>query len=292
MTSFLSDLVIYLLFGLSIGGIYALIAVGLTLILGIMDVVNLAHGEFVMLGGYVVYWLTVLYGVPYFASLPLAFLLVGLLAVAVERAVFRQLYDKPMLVSILASIGLLILIENTTLFAWSGVERFVKDPFGSLTFRMGEVFLPAVRVFAIAVAFLLFLALWLFLKRTRMGKAMRAVAQNREGALVYGINLGAVGVLSFFIGAGMSAVAGGVYGAIFSIYPTMGLLMVLKALAIIIIGGMGSVFGSFVAGIIAGVLESVVVGFIPSLQPYRDVLTFMLLVVVLLIRPKGLLGEW
>lgn len=278
--------------GLSIGAIYALVAVGLTLIFGIMDVINFAHGEFVMLGAYAGFWLLVLTDLPYPVVLVLAIVVVGVAAVGIERVVFRPLYGRTLLATVMVAFGLLLFLQNAALLAWGGIPKGIPDPFGNATVRVAGFYISHLRLFAMGLAAVLFGGMWLVLMRTKIGKALRATAQNPEAAVIRGIDTDRVYMATFAISGALAAAAGVVYGTLFEISPTMGLLPLLKAFAAIIIGGLGSVTGALLGGLLIGVVEALGAGLLPGGSGYRDAFAFVLLIVVLLVRPQGLLGGW
>ena len=278
--------------GLSIGAIYALVAVGLTLIFGIMDVINFAHGEFVMLGAYAGFWILALTGLPYPVALVLAIVTVAAAAVVIERAVFRPLYDRSMLAIVMVAFGLLLFLQNAALMAWGGIPKAIADPFGNATLRVAGFYMSYLRIFAMALTFVLFGGMWVVLVRTKVGKAMRATAQNPEAAVIRGIDTDRVYMTTFAISGALAAAAGVVYGTLFSVSPAMGLLPLLKAFAAIVIGGLGSVTGALLGGLLIGVVEAMGAGLLPGGSGYRDAFAFVLLIVVLLVRPQGLLGGW
>lgn len=278
--------------GLSIGAIYALVAVGLTLVFGIMDVINFAHGEFVMLGAFTGFWILALTGLPYPVALVLAIVVVGAVAVVIERAVFRPLYDRSLLAIVMVAFGLLLFLQNAALMAWGGIPKSIADPFGNATLRVAGFYISYLRLFAMGLAFVLFGGMWVVLMRTKIGKAMRATSQNPEAAVIRGIDTDRVYVTTFAISGALAAAAGVVYGTLFQVSPTMGLLPLLKAFAAVIIGGLGSVTGALLGGLLIGVVEAMGAGLVPGGSGYRDAFAFVLLIVVLLVRPRGLLGGW
>ncbi len=285
-------LVQQLLNGLSIGAVYALIAIGLTLVFGIMDVINFAHGEFVMLGAYALFWLVTLFSVPFFPAMVVGVVLVGGFAVAVERSVFRPLYDRPLLAPMMASFGLLLVVQNGVSYLWGGMPRSVPDPFNNAVVSLGGITISHMRLFTVAVTALMYLGLWAFLQYSTTGKAIRATAQNEEAALIRGIDTGRVNTATFVL-SGIFGAAGGVfYGTLFPVFPTMGLYPMLKAFAAIIIGGLGSIPGALVGGLLIGVVEAVGIVVIENGSQWRDAFAFLLLLTVLLVRPQGLLGGW
>lgn len=278
--------------GLSIGAIYALVAVGLTLMFGIMDVINFAHGEFVMLGAYAGFLVVAHAGVGFFPALLVATVAIGVAAVGIERVVFRPLHDRPLLATVMVSFGLLLFLQNGALLVFGGIPETIADPFGNETLRVGGFFLSYLRLFAMGLTLALFGALWLVLQRTKLGKALRATAQNPEAAVIRGIDTDRVYMATFGISGALAAAGGVVYGTLFQVSPTMGLLPLLKGFAAIIIGGLGSVSGALIGGLLIGVVEALGVGLVPGGSGYREAYSFVLLIVVLLVRPQGLLGGW
>lgn len=276
--------------GLSIGGIYTLIALGLTMIFGIMDIVNFAHGEFYMLGAFIGFWIIQLFHIPFFLALPLAMLIVGIISVGIERAIFNPLQDRRILDKLLASVGILFVLQTGALILWGPIPRRITDPLGGKILRMGNMFIPSSRLLGLGLAIVLMIILWIFLQRSKLGKAMRATSQNKTAARIRGINIDKVYMTTFFIGGALAAAAGTTAGAIFTIYPTMGLLPTLKAFAIVILGGMGKVPGAIVGGAIIGIAESLGSAYLMS--EYRHAYAFLILIIILLIRPQGIMGGW
>jgi branched-chain amino acid transport system permease protein len=284
--------------GVSIGAVYALIAIGLTLVFGIMDIINFAHGEFVMLGSYALFFLLALPGMPYVVAMLVAVALISVFAVVVERSVFRPLYDRGGLAPMMASFGLLLLVQNAVLIAWGGTPKVVSDPFNNAVVRVATVQISHIRLFALVLTVVMFVGLWALLLRTKIGTAIRATAQNEEAAFIRGIDTTRVNTATFVLSGVFGAAGGVVYGTMFPIYPTMGLFPMLKAFAAIIIGGLGSVTGALVGGLLIGVVETVTptlldsTGAISNASQWRDAFAFLLLIGVLLLNPNGLLGGW
>jgi branched-chain amino acid transport system permease protein len=284
--------------GVSIGAVYALIAIGLTLVFGIMDIINFAHGEFVMLGAYSLFFLLALPGMPYFVAMVLAVALVSVFAVVVERSVFRPLYDRQGLAPMMASFGLLLLLQNAVLVVLGGTPRVLSDPFDNAILSLFGFQISYIRLFALALTVAMFAGLWALLLKTKIGTAIRATAQNKQAALIRGIDTTRVNTATFVLSGVFGAAGGVIYGTMFPIYPTMGLFPMLKAFAAIIIGGLGSVTGALVGGLLIGVVETT----LPTLlegadvaanaSQWRDAFAFLLLIAVLLLRPQGLLGGW
>ena len=275
----------FLFNGLLIGANYALIAVGLTMIFGIMNIANFAHGELYMLGGCVAYFFTAKLGLPYLAGLPLAVACVVLLGAALERGIFRQLRNKPPTFSVLATIGLAIVIENGAHALWGPQPEPIPTGFSPLPIELGPIFTTQARLFAVAATFGALILVHLFLNRSLIGRAMRATFQQPEAAALVGISIDRVHTATFALGAGLAALGGALLGAIFFVYPTMGSTATLKAFIVVIVGGLGSVGGSMAGGLILGLAESLGT-FVSS--AYKDAIGFILVVIILLYRPDGL----
>ena len=284
--------------GLSIGAVYALIAIGLTLVFGIMDIINFAHGEFVMLGAYALFFALAVPGMPYFVAMIVAVGLVSASAVLMERSVFRPLYDRDGLAPMMASFGLLLVLQNAVLIAWGGTPKSVPAPFSNGDLNLLGYTISYIRLFALVATVAMFAGLWAFLLRTKTGTAIRATAQNKQAALIRGIDTERVNTATFTLSGVFGAAGGVIYGTMFPIYPTMGLFPMLKAFAAIIIGGLGSVTGALVGGVLIGIVEAVMptlidlTGLIENASRWRDAFAFLLLIGVLLLKPQGLLGGW
>jgi branched-chain amino acid transport system permease protein len=279
----------HLLNGLLIGGIYALMGIGLTLIFGVMNVVNFAHGQFYMLAAFAVYTIFTLAGVPYPMALIISALLVGLLAAIIERLLLKPIRNEPIEVSMLATIGLSIFLANMVQIIWDPTPKDIGLPFPLQGIQVGPISLTPIRVFVLVSALLIIVASHLFLQRTRVGKAIRATFQDREAAALMGVNIDFIHTFTFSWGAGIAALAGGLLAPIFQVFPTMGAIVTAKSFAVVIVGGLGSFPGAILAGLLLGVAESLGAAYISS--GYRDAIAFILIIVVLLVRPTGLLGK-
>ena len=277
--------------GVTIGVVYALIAIGLTLVFGILGVINFAHGEFYMIGAFLTYTLTVRLGLEYFLALALTIgggAAVGLLA---ERLAVRPLKDRHMFTVVLSTLGLSIFLENGALLVWGPDPREIELAWGSRPLLIGGVVITFLRVAVLGTAAALIVALTWFIRRTTWGMAMRAVAANRDAAALMGIPVDRVYAITFAVGSALAGVAGGLLGAMFTIEPTMGEWAVVKAFSVVIMGGMGHVPGAVLGGIILGVAESLGAGFLPGGTSYKDGIGYAILILVLLYRPQGLFGR-
>ena len=277
--------------GVTIGVVYALIAIGLTLVFGILGVINFAHGDFYMIGAFLTYTLTVRLGLEYFLALALTIAggaAVGLLA---ERLAVRPLKGRHMFTVVLSTLGLSIFLENGALLVWGPDPREIELAWGSRPLLIGGVVITFLRVAVLGTAAALIVALTWFIRRTTWGMAMRAVATNRDAAALMGIPVDRVYAITFAVGSALAGVAGGLLGAMFTIEPTMGEWAVVKAFSVVIMGGMGHVPGAVLGGIILGVAESLGAGFLPGGTSYKDGIGYAILILVLLYRPHGLFGR-
>jgi branched-chain amino acid transport system permease protein len=274
--------------GILLGGIYALISIGLTLIFGVMKIVNFAYGELLMLGMYVTFWLFTLYGVDPYVSLIIATPLFFLVGVIIQSVVIQPIVKAPHISQIFATIGLSIALQNAALFFWKPDYRAIKleYPFPYIKFSGVIISFPRLVTFFIAIA--IAILLFLFLKKTFIGKALRATAQNTNAAQLMGVNIRNIYCIAFGISTTIVGMAGAILAPIYSIFPTVGELFVLVAFVVVVLGGMGSLLGAFVGGLIIGVVEAFS-GFI--IAPHlKGVVYFIVFVVILIIKPSGLFG--
>jgi branched-chain amino acid transport system permease protein len=278
----------YILNGIVIGSGYALIAIGLTMIFGLMEIVNFAHGEFYMIGGFIAFYLVQLFGLNFFASLLVSIATVMVLGLLFDRVIFAPLRGKPIITTALVTIGLSIFMQNFTLYLWGATPKTIPSPFSRIPMKIGPIFITQERVFATLLTFAIIIGMHLFLKKTKAGKALRATFQGKEAAALVGINIDRVYAITFAVGVGLSATAGSLLGSIFYITPTVGGMATLKAFIIVILGGMGSFPGAIVGGLTLGVAESLGAGFISS--AYKDAIGFIIVIILLLFRPQGLFG--
>ena len=285
MTVFLQ----YLINGLIIGGAYALIGIGLTLVLGIMNVVNFAHGEMYMLGAYFLFTFFTKMGVNFYLAMLLAIVAVMLLGFAYERSILKPLRTRSIETVMLSMIGFSLLIQNIAMLIWTPVPEAIKSPFPLTSYTLAGLYFLPQRIMVIVVAFLLVILTHLLLKKTKIGKAMRATFQDIEAASLMGIKIDRIYSFTFVLGAGLAAAAGTLLGPIFTVHPYIGNLANAKAFVIVIIGGLGSFPGAITAGLLLGVFESLGAGYISS--GYQDAIGFILLILILIYRPTGLYGK-
>jgi len=281
------DIVQCIMNGFCMGGVYILIGLGLTLILGIMNILQFAHGEVYMLGAFTVYFFCVMHGVNLYAAVFISMLTTAVIGLIIERILLRPL--KGVFLSyVCVTTGLSLILQTVVMLLFSkGVKQLPSLWKG--TFDVAGMFVSKERFVAIVIALCLTLALYTFLKRTKYGLAMTASAQNREGSLMQGINPNVMSAMVVAIGSGLAAVGGALGGSIFSLDPYMGGLAFMKGITLIVIGGMGSLPGTVVGGLILGVSESVLALFFGSQMGI--ILPLILVIAFLIFRPKGLFGH-
>ena len=271
--------------GLLIGMSYALVAIGLTMIFGIMNIANFAHGEFYMLGGCIAYFITAILGLSYFLAVPLSALAVAILGFALERVIFRRLRKQSMMSSVIATIGLALVLENGALILWGPQPQAIPTSFSAFPVQLGPIFTTQARLFALVVTAVALILANLFLNKSLFGKAMRATFQQAEAAALVAIPINRIHGATFGLGAGLAGLAGALLGAIFYVQPSMGGSESLKAFIVVILGGLGSIPGSVVGGLVLGLAESL--GTLVS-SSYKDAIGFVMVIVILLYRPDGL----
>lgn len=278
-----------LLSGILVGLVYALVAIGLTLIFGVMDIVNFAHGEFLMFGMYAAFWGFALWGLDPIFTLPLTTLMLFAVGVAVYKLVIRRITDAPMLSQIFATFGLMILFRGLAQYLWKPDFRSVDHTVvaGKVAFLGLQFGLPQVVAAVGAVATTA--ALWWFLRFTRLGAALEATAADKEAAALMGIDAQKMFALAWGIGAACAGVAGALLSTYYPIFPEVGSTFILVAFVLVALGGFGSVPGAFWAGILVGVVE-VMGGFLWD-PAYKMVLVLSLYLVVVWFRPQGLMGK-
>lgn len=278
--------------GLITGSIYSLIAIGLTMIFGVMKISNFAHGDFSMVGAYVaVPVMAMLAGAfGWTVALILAAAVVGLMGYALERVLFRPLMSRwTDADTIMASLALSLVLGNAMQLFCGATPRMIPDPFGNATMAMGPVSTSVLRVFCLGFSCLTIGLLQVFLNRTSLGAAIRATSQNRAGALLVGINIGRICSVTFVLGSALAGIGGVLYGTLFAVYPFMGVVPTLKAFTVTILGGMGNIRGAIFGGFILGVAEALGGNYVS--MEYKNAIGFIIIILVLLIIPRGLFGS-
>jgi len=279
-----------LLFGVVNGCIYILLATGLNLIFGVMKLVNFAHGQLLMVGAFVAYEVTTIAGLNPYVSILVSMGSVALVGIMLEKFAFRKVRGTEKLNEIFISLGLIYVFQNVATLLW--VENYniqIPSPLSGLSFPLGEVLLSYDRTLAIVSVIVILIGLVLLTKKTKIGLAMRATSQKSDAAMLMGININRVYVFTFAVGAALAGAAGALYGIIFNFNPAIGALPTIKAFAIIILGGLGSIPGAVIGGLLYGIAENAA-GYLSN-GTWQDAVAFALLIIVLVIRPTGLFGE-
>jgi branched-chain amino acid transport system permease protein len=272
--------------GLLMGGVYASVAIGLTLIFGVMSIINFAHGSFMMLGMYVAYWLFTGLGLNPYISLVPSFLILFFLGAVIHKFIIIHSSDAQNI--LLITLGIALFLDNFAAFLWTPDYRSIEIPTLAKSLFIGYLAISIPRLIAFIFAILLTIGLYIFLKTTTTGKSIRAISDNIEGARSVGINIKKISLISFGIGAGCVGAAGAVITPFYSISPSVGLVFVIFAFVVVVLGGMGNFWGTFLGGLIVGLGESLGATYLPgSLQQFFIYFVFIL---ILLFRPQGILG--
>ena len=274
--------------GVLLGGLYALMALGLALVWGVLNIVNLAHGSLIMLGAYAAYYLFTLLHIDPFVALPLVMVVLFALGYLIQRNILSLIARAPMFNTLLITFGIDVVLTYLAQMIFSADFRTINPTYAGDNFLLFGATLPLVRVLAFAIALVLTVALWLFLGYARTGRAIRATAQNLGAARLYGVEPRLIYALTFGLGAALAGAAGDLYGVVSQINPYIGATLTAKSFAIAIIGGLESPLGVVVGGMFLGIVESLTALYVGS--TYVDVASFGILVLVLILRPNGLLG--
>jgi len=285
MTIFLQSL----LSGVLIGGAYALIGVGLTIIFGVMRIINFAHGDLVMLGMYASYFLFTLGNVDPFVSIVFVFPLLFLFGAILQKTVINQVLNALPQNQILLTIGIGLILSNTMMLLFTSDYRIISTTYSSGSFQLGGISVSTPLLLSFVITAAVTAVLYWFLLKTDTGQAIRATAQDRDAAQLMGVNVKRMSVLATGIGAGLAAVAGALISPTYYIFPQVGQPFTLKAFVIVVLGGMGSVMGATVGGIIIGATESLAGAYISS--GLKDLVVYVLFLLILLFKPAGLFGK-
>ncbi len=280
-----------LLNGLTLGGLYALVTLGLALTFSIIDLVNFAHGDLFMTGGYTLFFLMSLESVtlPYWLVVILVILFTAAYSMIIERVAIHPIIERSWRTHAITTIGIAIILQNAALVIFGSDPRQVPTPLTSIVVSPLGIRTSVQRLVVLVAVILVYVALQWFVKRTKLGKTMRAVSQNREMCEVVGINVRRVALITFAIGGAITGLAAALIAPLFSVYPTMGSLLTLKALAAIVMGGMGYVNGAFYSAFILGIVESLFGTYVSF--AFKDVVSFGIFILVLFVRPRGLFGK-
>jgi branched-chain amino acid transport system permease protein len=281
-----------LVFGILVGALYGLAAVGLSLVFGVTKFLNVAHGELLMFGGYASFWLFNLLGLDPFVSLPLAILFLLVIGAILYKFLFARMVkldeEDKIKNTMLIGFGLSLILQNVALRLWTADDRSITTSYSGAGFSVLDVRFPFVRLASLVISLLCLFALQQFLRKTYTGKAIRATVEDWEAASLMGIDIHKVYLFSFLLGTALAGIAGALVSVSYSIEPSMGMHWTLKALIVMVLGGLGSFTGTFVGGLLLGVTESTTAFFISG--NYRQVVGLLIFLLVLIFRPQGLFG--
>jgi branched-chain amino acid transport system permease protein len=284
-----TSLMLTLMWGLAVGCIYVLLATGLNLIFGVMKLVNFAHGELLMVGAYVSYSVCTVFGVNAYVAVFVSMGVIALVGLAVERLAFRRILGSDKLNEIFVSLGLILIFDNAAALVWGDKSKRIISPFENMSWQLGEASIRFDWLIALAFVVVILIGLLFLVKKTKIGMAMRATSQKSQASMLMGINIEHIYIFTFMLGAALAGAAGSLYGIIFPFNPTIGAYPTIKAFAIIIMGGLGSIPGAIIGGLLYGIAEQSAVAVFGS--AWRNAVAFSLLIIVLTLRPKGLFGE-
>ena len=281
----------HLLNGLTLGGLYALVTLGLALTFSVIDLVNFAHGDLFMMGSYTLFTLLTLESIalPYWLIIPIVIVAVAFYAVVLERVAIHPIIDRSWRTHAVTTLGLSIILQNAALILFTGDPRQTPTALTATIVSPFGIRISLQRLVVLVVTIIVFVGLQWFVRRTKMGKTMRAVSQNRAMCEVVGIDVRRMATITFAIGGAITGLAAVLIAPLFSVFPNMGALLTLKALAAIVMGGMGHVNGAIYAAFLLGIVEALFGGYVSF--AYRDVISFGLFILVLFVRPRGLFGR-
>lgn len=275
--------------GVLIGGVYALLSVGLTLIFGVLRVVNFAQGEFIMLAMFAAYWLYALLGLDPYLSIFVVAPVIFLAGLLTERICIKPILSAPHAMQIFATFALSLVLQNLALTLWGPDYRSVNTSYASTSLIVGTIAVPVTSLMAFATAAAMSVALVGFLHLTRDGRALRALVQNRYAAALMGVNVDRLNRIAFGVGVACAAIAGCVLTPMYYTFPTAGVDLIIIAFVVVVLGGMGNIPGAMLGGLIIGVTQTFT-GFLVSVE-LKDVVALILFIVILVIRPHGLFGQ-
>lgn len=272
--------------GLIIGMTYSLVAIGLTMTFGLMNVINFAHGEFYMLGGFIAYYVVALMNMGFYISALIAVLATMVGGLITERLLIRRLRGRDILTTAIVTIGLSMFLQNTGFIIMGPIPKSIPSPFEPVPIYIGQITVAPARLLAAAVSIIIISFTHLAYNYTKVGRALKATLQDRDAALLAGINTNTFNMWTFAYGSALAAVAGVLLGAMFVVTPFMGEAVIAKAWVVVIVGGLGNIMGAVLGGLLLGVAETLGAGFISA--GYKDAIGFFIVILVLFFKPTGL----
>ncbi|MBC7321565.1 MAG: branched-chain amino acid ABC transporter permease [Acetomicrobium sp.] len=277
----------------TLGSLYALIAIGYSMVYGILRLINFAHGEIFMLGAYFVFWGTTLLHLPWLAAVPTAIAVTALCGVLVDRCAYRPLRDAPRISALISAIGVSFFLQNFAIVVFSAIPRPVYRPGWLVTpiLIQGVHFLPLTLVVPF-ISFVLMLVVLYIVYKTKPGLAMRAISKDIETSRLMGVSVDQIVAITFMIGSALAAASGIMWSLRYpQVHPMMGMIPGFKAFIAAVVGGIGSIQGAVIGGMLLGFIEIMIVAFFPNLSGFKDAFAFVLLIFLLLLRPTGIMGE-
>lgn len=284
----MNELLQQILNGLAIGSVYTLVALGLTVVFGILGIAHFAHGSLAMFGGYLTFVFSTSMGLSLFTSMALAMPVGAVMGMLIERLAYRPVRDAPHINAFIIALGLTMMLEGSNLLLFGADQVIIQTPYQQV-FDFGGIFVAQLRMVVIITSVTLVALVTLLLLKTKTGKSVRAVAQNRHAAVLMGVNVNFVSSVVFGISSALGVAAGALIGALLALAPGVGESFAVKGFAVLILGGLGSLPGAILGGLILGVSESLAAGFLSS--AYKDVISFLIMILVLLVMPQGLMGK-
>ena len=284
--------------GILAGGILAVVALGFSLVWGIMNIINLAHGAFVMLGAYTTYQLFTTFHVDPFVSLPISFVLLFVMGYLIQRLLLNWIARAPLLTTFLFTFGLSLLVVNIALIVWSGDTRGVTTAYSGANFTVGDVTVPWAKLYTLLAALAITGTMQLWLVRSKTGRAIRATSMDIGAAQLSGGRVTEIYAIVFGLGAGLAGVAGTLISLSYSLHPTMGDLFLIKAFVVCVLGGLGSVQGALIGGLVYGIVEAFATQIDITIgsqhisgSGLQDAIALIVLLIVLIVRPRGIMGK-
>jgi branched-chain amino acid transport system permease protein len=274
--------------GLTIGSVYTLVALGLTVVFGILGIAHFAHGSLAMFGGYLTFVFSTSMGLSFFTSIAMAMPVGAVMGMLIERLAYRPVRDAPHINAFIIALGLTMMLEGGNLLLFGADQVIIQTPYQQV-FDFGGIFVAQLRMVVIVTAVTLVAVVTVLLLKTKTGKSVRAVAQNRHAAVLMGVNVNFVSSVVFGISSALGVAAGALIGALLALAPGVGESFAVKGFAVLILGGLGSLPGAILGGLVLGVSESLAAGFLSS--AYKDVISFLIMILVLLVMPQGLMGK-
>jgi len=278
-----------LISGILLGGLYAVVGLGFAIISGVLKILNFSHGAVIMLGAYVTYWSFVSLGIDPIVSIPIAVVILFLFGFIIQKYIINYIVRAPIFMTLILTFGLDMIIVNAAILMWTGNIRTIVTRYSDMSFSLGNALVPFSRFFVFTLAVGITIVLYLFMTKTKIGRAINATRMDMDAAKLVGVDINTVYAFTFGLGTALAGAAGAMVAMISPISPNLGVMFSTKAFAICILGGFGSMVGPLIGGLLMGLLETAGVFLLGP--GFQDAIPFALLVLVLIIRPKGILGK-